>query len=517
MRRLFLFLLVLCGVVSTASATTLTGTINLPNSSGVNGQIRFSLSQQTAQLTTGSCGGPAVLAPTTEIAFAVTAGSLPVGATLVGNDCMNPSQTYYIVRLLDTNGNILFTQNWQVTGTSINIGTISPIATPSGSVTYGTVYTTNLVITGSCTFAGSTCGSGVGGVCGTLTANQILFGTSMITCATSSQLGYNPGTNTITFSGTWAGSPTFPSGITSNGVSPSSAGAYGIGGATVPYLNILLGSASGQYSSVGSAATTARTILFPDASGTLCLTTTCTGSISGLTTGFIPLAGSATSISGNSHCDDGVTTAGTVTCSEPITANSVSTTAPCNTGTTGCLKLVQGTAPTSLDANTITEYAPTSVTAYGIAKPGTIATGVLHCVVVSSTCTQSFSAVVSTDVDGSIGNKTTGTFSTLSDGTTVTWAIASAYEANAGLTFTAHSGSRTLNLTGLVNGGTYVLWLKQDGTGGEGLTLGSGCTWKVANGGGGAVTLSTGAAAIDTLAFIYDGGNCLAFFNKNFN
>jgi lysophospholipase L1-like esterase len=40
--------------------------------------------------------------------------------------------------------------------------------------------------------------------------------------------------------------------------------------------------------------------------------------ISGLTAGFLPLAGSATTITGNSHLDDGVTTASTITSSEPI-------------------------------------------------------------------------------------------------------------------------------------------------------------------------------------------------------
>jgi hypothetical protein len=85
------------------------------------------------------------------------------------------------------------------------------------------------------------------------------------------------------------------------------------------------------------------------------------------------------------------------------------------------------------------------------------------------------------------------------------------------LTFTAHSGNRTLNLTGAVNGGNYVVWFKQDGTGGEGLVLGSGCTWKVSGSGSGAVTLSTGANAIDVLAFTYDGTNCYANFAKNFN
>lgn len=108
-------------------------------------------------------------------------------------------------------------------------------------------------------------------------------------------------------------------------------------------------------------------------------------------------------------------------------------------------------------------------------------------------------------------------FATQTDGATVTWAIASANIANASLTFTTHGGSRTLNITNPVNGGSYVLKIIQDGTGGEGLTLGTGCTWKVSGGGSGAITPSTTASAIDVLAFTYDGTNCYANFNKNFN
>lgn len=47
--------------------------------------------------------------------------------------------------------------------------------------------------------------------------------------------------------------------------------------------------------------------------------------ITGLTSGYIPLAGSATTLTANSHVDDGVTTAATVTSTEPIVAPSITT------------------------------------------------------------------------------------------------------------------------------------------------------------------------------------------------
>lgn len=109
------------------------------------------------------------------------------------------------------------------------------------------------------------------------------------------------------------------------------------------------------------------------------------------------------------------------------------------------------------------------------------------------------------------------TFATLTDAATVTWAIGKQPNANASLTFTVHSGSRTLNITNPVAGGNYVVKIIQDATGGEGLTLGTGCTWKVIGGGSGAVTPSTGANALDILAFTFDGTNCLANYGKNYN
>lgn len=103
------------------------------------------------------------------------------------------------------------------------------------------------------------------------------------------------------------------------------------------------------------------------------------------------------------------------------------------------------------------------------------------------------------------------------DASTVTWALGNAPAGAASLTFTVHGGSRTLNITNPLNGATYDMKVVQDATGGEGLTLGTGCHWEVSGGGGGTVTPSTGANAVDLLVFTYDGTNCLATYTKNFN
>jgi hypothetical protein len=106
-------------------------------------------------------------------------------------------------------------------------------------------------------------------------------------------------------------------------------------------------------------------------------------------------------------------------------------------------------------------------------------------------------------------------YATLTDAATITWAIASA--PNAGATVTL-GGNRTLNITGPISGAAfYTLIVKQDATGGRGLVLGTGCTWKVSGGGGGTVSPTPSPNAIDILTFTYDGTNCYANFNRNFN
>jgi hypothetical protein len=109
-------------------------------------------------------------------------------------------------------------------------------------------------------------------------------------------------------------------------------------------------------------------------------------------------------------------------------------------------------------------------------------------------------------------NTASPAFASQTDSSSVTWAIGSALIANASLTMAHTTSTRAINLTGLVNGGSYVVILKQDSTGGAAATLGTGCTWFQGGSSGftalTTLALTTTASAINILAFTYDGTNC---------
>jgi hypothetical protein len=114
--------------------------------------------------------------------------------------------------------------------------------------------------------------------------------------------------------------------------------------------------------------------------------------ISGLTTGFVPKAASATSLT-NSLCDEGITTANTVTCSDAsglagILFRAIGPSA-------GFVYYPQGsTSVAVLGCNTISsicEQAPAAVTAYLLTKPGIAANGIITNNVTAAADTQGFS------------------------------------------------------------------------------------------------------------------------------
>lgn len=91
------------------------------------------------------------------------------------------------------------------------------------------------------------------------------------------------------------------------------------------------------------------------------------GTVSGQASGVIPLGTSPTVIGNQSHLDDGVTTAKTITSTEPFVAPSFSTP---TTGVAGLYSWGQGTVPPLFSAS-VNVFAPTSVTAYGVQLSGT--------------------------------------------------------------------------------------------------------------------------------------------------
>lgn len=98
------------------------------------------------------------------------------------------------------------------------------------------------------------------------------------------------------------------------------------------------------------------------------------GTISGLTAGYIPKAGTATSITANSAIDDSITTASTITSTEPVVA-------PSFTGSgsgAGYFQCTGGTIPT-LVASAAQVACPASVTTnYTFTLPASAGTGALR-------------------------------------------------------------------------------------------------------------------------------------------
>lgn len=100
---------------------------------------------------------------------------------------------------------------------------------------------------------------------------------------------------------------------------------------------------------------------------------------------------------------------------------------------------------------------------------------------------------------------------TLTDGATITWTVAGIVN-NATVTL---GGNRTLAFSGLANGMSGTLIVKQDATGSRSLALPAGA--KVIGGGAGVVTLTSAANAVDILAWTYDGSVLYVNLGKNYN
>jgi hypothetical protein len=101
-------------------------------------------------------------------------------------------------------------------------------------------------------------------------------------------------------------------------------------------------------------------------------------------------------------------------------------------------------------------------------------------------------------------------FQTLTDAATINWDYS--LGANCEVTLTAN---RILSVTNVNDGQFGTIIVKQDGTGGHTLSLGSPGTHRVANGGGGSVLLTSTPSAQDVLSFFYR--NSVFYWNIGYN
>lgn len=203
----------------------------------------------------------------------------------------------------------------------------------------------------------------------TASATGFLFGTN---AANVNSLSFLADPLVVTHGGTGLASGTsggvlcFTAGttITSSAALTASLPIIGGGAGVCPSAGTRTGNTT-QFASWTGATTAARCVN-TDGSGNLQITATDCGSgtISGLTTGFFAKASGATSVA-NSLCDEAITTANTLTCTNTAGAKFVAVatgTSPpaCTVGTAGALCAAEGTAPTNV-ASTGTAY-PDSTT-----------------------------------------------------------------------------------------------------------------------------------------------------------
>lgn len=135
------------------AATTVTGTINRPDGTPVNGTLEFTLSQPATTATP-----PVIYAPV-KTTCAVTNGLIAAGCTVQGNDTLTPAGTFYRVRMLDANNRVIVpSTNYTISGAAVDLGAL-PVTTtdtlvpPTGNVTGNLSVTGNLTVGGTANFA----------------------------------------------------------------------------------------------------------------------------------------------------------------------------------------------------------------------------------------------------------------------------------------------------------------------------------------------------------------------------
>ena len=120
--------------------------------------------------------------------------------------------------------------------------------------------------------------------------------------------------------------------------------------------------AAGSFTSVKDTGLTSAPCVSTNSSGTLTSGCSGTSGISGLTSGYIPLAGSATTITSSSHVDDGATTSGLITATEPIAIPSFAGTSTVSSYTLGASSVVGSGATVACTTNYVCDEISGTIT-----------------------------------------------------------------------------------------------------------------------------------------------------------
>jgi len=227
--------------------------------------------------------------------------------------------------------------------------------------------------------------------------------------------------------------------------------------------------------------------------GTDTVTIAATGGAGGNSFSNIAVAGQ-TAVAADSSTDTLTLIAGTnITLTTDAVADSVTITGP-------TLPNVFGTIAVAGQSNIVADSTTDTLTvavAGGLSAATDAAT---------DTLTLSFNAA--TAAPGLFTQQQNFQRATLVDGANIAWNLNTAQAARVTL-----AGNRTLaNPTNMVDGGTYILEVRQDATGGRTLAFGSAYDW----GADGAPTLSTGANVRDVLTFVSDGTKMQGSIKKGY-
>src|SRR5579859_2940097 len=153
------FLLLFILSASLVHATTVTGKFTDPALNPVSGTVTFTLSipggRTAVQIST-----PRQILPVPIVNTLDGTGAISGTLTLVGNDDVNPTDTYYAVVVRDKNGISLGTQNVYITGASADLGTVQYVSvlptvpTFSGAVLLSPTGAANQTVNGPLTATG---------------------------------------------------------------------------------------------------------------------------------------------------------------------------------------------------------------------------------------------------------------------------------------------------------------------------------------------------------------------------